>query len=64
VGSASPVYKFAEILVHGHQNPLFGDRPSQQRVIAGIGASFACLDYIVAKYSQAVGNPPPCATIY
>ena len=64
MGSTLPVYEFAEILVHGHENPSLGGRPCQQRVIAGIGAWFACLDHIVAKHSQAVSNPLPCATIY
>ena len=38
VPSTMQVYEFAEVIVHGDQNPDFGHSPFQEQSVSGVGA--------------------------
>lgn len=55
--------KLAKILVHRHQNPIFGSRPPKKNAIARVRSSFPRFDDVMTAFPQMCCQAPARAAI-
>ena len=64
VGSAVEVDEFTEILVHGNEDPFFGDGPFQECPVSGVRAKFSRVQGVVSLALKPLCQPASCAAVH
>ena len=64
VRSSMEMDEFTEILVHGDEDPVFGDGPFQECPVSGVWAEFSRVQGVVSLVLKPLCQPASCAAVH
>ena len=64
VRSSVEVDEFTEVLVHGNEDPVFGDGPFQECLVSGVRAKFSRVQGVVSLSLKPLCQPASRAAVH